>query len=98
MRAIKIISVVFGAIVALLVVAAGLLLWLFDPNDYKDYLTRWVEEQTGRSFTIANDLELSFFPWLAVETGGIELGKGSTDTAAQAAVPDRHRATGRARA
>jgi uncharacterized protein involved in outer membrane biogenesis len=33
-----------------------------------------VEERTGRSFLIEDDLELTFFPWLGVQTGGVHLG------------------------
>jgi AsmA protein len=74
MKVVKIFLVGAAAIVALLVVAAVVIAWLFDPNDYKGYLTAWAEERTGRSLDIEDDLELSFFPWLAVETGGITVG------------------------
>ena len=33
-----------------------------------------VEARTGREFVIEDDLELTFFPWLGVEIGGIRLG------------------------
>ena len=33
-----------------------------------------MEERTGRSFLIEDDLELTFFPWLGVQTGGVHLG------------------------
>src|SRR5690606_36616645 len=36
--------------------------------------TSWVEERTGRSFSIDGDLELAFFPWLAIETEAVTLG------------------------
>jgi len=48
--------------------------WLFDPNDYKEYVADWVESRTGRDFAIEDDLELTFFPWLGVETGGLRVG------------------------
>ncbi len=53
------------------ILAVGL---LFDPNDYKSELSRLVEEKTGRSFLIEDDLELTFFPWLSIQTGGLHLG------------------------
>ena len=74
MKVVKILLALLASIAALLVVAAVLLVWLVDPNDYKPYLSDWVSERTGRSFEVADDLQLSFFPWLAVETGGIRLG------------------------
>ncbi|HEY5624719.1 MAG TPA: AsmA family protein [Gammaproteobacteria bacterium] len=48
--------------------------WLFDPNDYKDLLEATVEERTGRDFAIEDDLSLSFFPPIGIETGGLTLG------------------------
>ena len=53
------------------ILAVGL---LFDPNDYKSELSRLVEERTGRSFLIEDDLELTFFPWLSIQTGSLHLG------------------------
>jgi len=74
MRLLKILATVLAAIVALFIFASVLLVWLFDPNDYKPVVASWVEERTGRTLSIDDDLELSVFPWLAVETGGITLG------------------------
>src|SRR5690606_29443497 len=74
MKALKILLAFLASIAALVVLAAVLLAAFFDPNDYKDYVTRWVEERTGRPFAIEGDLELAFFPWLAVETEGVTLG------------------------
>ena len=63
------------AILATLIVAAAIFIgWLFDPNDYKDFVAEWVESRTGRDFIIEEDLALTFFPWLGVETGGLQLG------------------------
>lgn len=59
----------------LLVVAAAIVLPLvIDPNDYKDQITGLVKEKTGRDFSIQQDLKLSVFPWLGVETGQVTLG------------------------
>lgn len=74
MKIIRYLAAALAALAALLVVAVLLVVWLFDPNDYKDYVTQWAEEQTGRTFTIDDTLELEIFPWLAVETGGITVG------------------------
>ena len=74
MKIIRYLAAALAALAALLVLAVLLVVWLFDPNDYKDFVTQWAEEQTGRSFTIDDSLELEIFPWLAVETGGITVG------------------------
>ena len=63
------------AAVAVVLVGAALLVWLlFDPNDYKDELSALVQARTGRTFVIEDDLSLTFFPWLGVQTGGVRLG------------------------
>lgn len=55
------------AIVMLIVVAAFAL--LFDPNAWRDDITRLVEKQTGRELVIEGDLSLSFYPWLGFTAG-----------------------------
>ncbi len=77
MKVVKILAAVAASIIGLLVIAAVLVALLFDPNDYKDYVTSVVEERTGRSLRIEDDLEMSFFPWLAVETGGVSIGNSA---------------------
>jgi AsmA protein len=74
MKAVKIVLAVVAACVALLVVAAVLVATLFDPNDYKGLVTDAFAARTGRTLAVERDLELSFFPWLAVETGGLTIG------------------------
>jgi uncharacterized protein involved in outer membrane biogenesis len=74
MKATRIVIAVLSAVAALLVIAAVLVAAFFDPNDYKGVVTDAFAARTGRSLAIERDLELSFFPWLAVETGGITVG------------------------
>jgi AsmA protein len=77
MRAVKIFGLALGAVVALLAVAAALIASFFDPNDYKGVATDAFTARTGRTLAIDQDLRLSFFPWLAVETGGITVGNAA---------------------
>ena len=77
MKVVKILAAVAASIIGLLIVAAVAVALLFDPNDYKDYVTSMVEDRTGRSLRIEDDLEMSFFPWLAVETGGVSVGNSA---------------------
>jgi len=74
MRFLKLFAAGAGVLLGLIVVAFVIIAVTFDPNDYKGYAQTWVEEHTGRSFRIDGDIELSFFPWLAVQTAGVELG------------------------
>lgn len=52
----------------------GALLVLVDPNAYKAQIAQQVEAQTGRQLTIREDFALSFFPWVGVRFGALELG------------------------
>lgn len=73
-RILKYILIAAGALVALLVVAAVLFLALFDPNDFRDDVAKAVKERTGRELVIEGDLDVSLFPWLAIEMGKTQLG------------------------
>ena len=73
MRTIKII---LWLILVLAVIAVGSVLVvtkLIDPNEFKPEISRFVEEKTGRELDLAGDLELTWFPWLGVETGALAL-------------------------
>jgi AsmA protein len=59
---------------ALLVIAAILISFLFDPNDYRDQIAEEVKRETGRDLVIEGDLELTLFPWFAVNIGKTTLG------------------------
>jgi uncharacterized protein involved in outer membrane biogenesis len=74
MRIVKVLGAVVAALVLLLAIGAVVVAFVFDPNDYKAAITDAVRARTGRTLTINQPLKLSFFPWLAVETGGITLG------------------------
>jgi AsmA protein len=77
MRVVKIVSAAVAALVLLLVIGAAIVAALFDPNDYKGVVTDAFQARTGRTLTIDRDLKLDFFPWLAVETGGITIGEAA---------------------
>jgi len=67
------------AIVGLVVVVAlvgGLItavVKLFDPNQFKDQLVRWVHERTQRDLVLDGDLAMSYFPKLGLESGKASL-------------------------
>lgn len=63
----------FGVI--LLAIAAVVVVTLFvDPNRFKGRIEAMVRETTGRPFEIRGDLDITWFPWLAVRTGPSQLG------------------------
>jgi len=72
----KLIKWLLGIVLVLviLVVAAVIVLpLLIDPNEHKDDIIAAVKEQTGRDLQITQELTLSVFPWLGIETGGVSL-------------------------
>src|SRR5262245_59002401 len=75
MRALKIAAYVVGGLIGLIVVGLVLVVVFVDPNDYRDDIERIVQEETGRKLTLAGELKLSVFPWLALQTGAASLGE-----------------------
>lgn len=61
--------------VVVIIAVAGLvaLPFVVDPNDYKDEISSQVEKATGRNLTLQGDIELSVFPWIALELGSLSL-------------------------
>jgi AsmA protein len=74
MKALKIVLGAAAGLVVLLIAAAVLVTAFFDPNDYKGYVTDAFEARLGHTLEIEQDLALSYFPWLAVQTGDITIG------------------------
>ena len=74
MRALKIVGGAIAAVVALAVLAALALLWLVDPNDYRDDIEKLVQEKTHRQLKIGGPLDLKLFPWLALKLEDVSLG------------------------
>jgi AsmA protein len=73
-RVVKIVLAAVAALIVLLVVAVAIFASTFNPNDYKDLMTEQFTARTGRALTVDEDLRLAYFPWLAVETGGVTIG------------------------
>ena len=51
----------------------GYLSLVFDRNDLRQQLVDSVKEQTGHDLTIEGEIDLTFFAWLGVTTGAVEL-------------------------
>lgn len=66
-----------ASLVGLCVAAVlGLILYVvvfFDPNDFKDDIESQVLEQTGVKLSIGKPIEWSFFPWFALDIGGVQV-------------------------
>jgi AsmA protein len=68
-RVLKWVFTVVGSLVALVFIGVLVVVWLVDPNRFKPRIERAVRDATGRDFTLVGDIELGFFPWLALRTG-----------------------------
>jgi len=55
---------------------AGVLFFGIDPHDFKPQIISAVRENTGRELVIDGDLELGFFPYLAVSIDSVQLQNG----------------------
>ncbi len=63
-----------GGLVALIAcLLLGVKLFV-NPNDYKARITQAVKHSTGRELTLAGDIKLAVFPWVALDLGAASLG------------------------
>ena len=74
MRALRIMGICLGAIVALLLALLLAIKLLVDPNDYRGRIEQAVLHSTGRQLELSGDLKLAVFPWIALEIGPASLG------------------------
>jgi AsmA protein len=72
----KVLIIILG-VAALAVVAAVLFVLLFDPNNFRDEISAKVKDTTGRDLVIEGDVELTLFPWLAINVGKTTLGNAA---------------------
>ena len=68
-RPLKWIAVGLGVLISLAVITILVIVWVVDPNSFKPRIEAAVREATGREFALVGDIELGFFPWLALRTG-----------------------------
>jgi len=72
----KVLFLILG-IVAVAVVAAVSFVLLFDPNDFREEIAAKVKQTTGRDLVIEGDIELTLFPWVAINVGKTTLGNAA---------------------
>ncbi len=63
-----------GVVLALIVVTVIAFTLLVDPNDYRDEIAAQMQKHTGRELKIDGEISLSYFPWLGLELGAMQLG------------------------
>jgi AsmA protein len=64
-------------LVVLIAAAAVILPMVIDPNDYKPQIVQAAKDKLGRDLAIEQDLSLTVFPWLGIETGGVRVGNAA---------------------
>ncbi len=70
---IKYILAAVGGLIVLSAIGAAVFLANFDANRYKSEISAQVESATGRELTIGGDLDVAFFPWLAITVDDLTL-------------------------
>ena len=63
----------------LLAVGLGIFAATFDPNKYKDDITRLVKEKKQRTLTIAGNIGLKVFPKIGIEVGQVTFSEFKSD-------------------
>lgn len=79
MKLVKWLAIVVGGLILLLVVGIGILTATFDPNKYKDEITRIVKEKKQRTLTIGGNIALKVFPKIGVEVGQVTFSEFKSD-------------------
>lgn len=62
-----------SSLILLVFILIGIAFFIFDSENIKSQVISAVKEETSANLTIEDELSLSFFPWLKVETGNIRL-------------------------
>ncbi len=74
MRAARWIAGVFAGLVLLCVVLVIVVTFIIDPNRFRGRIEGLVSEASGQPFHIQGDLDLAWYPWLALKMGAARLG------------------------
>ncbi|BAW80198.1 AsmA family protein [Candidatus Nitrosoglobus terrae] len=69
----KILFSTFAVIILLVVIAAVVLPFIINPNDFKPQIVAQVKKITGRELTLDGDIDLSLFPWLGATIQKVSL-------------------------
>lgn len=65
-RVLKFAWLTAAAMLGLLLLCIVLAAWFFNPNAYQPQIERWLEQQTGRSFTLDGELGWQLWPRLSL--------------------------------
>jgi AsmA protein len=69
------VAAILGGLIALVLLTVLTVTVFVDPNRFRGQIERAVTRATGQPFEIEGDIEISWFPWLALRTGPSQFGK-----------------------
>jgi AsmA protein len=72
-KAVRLSMIGAGVCVAVIILALGLFISTFDINNYKGFVSRLVNKQTGRGLTFGGEIGLTVFPRLGVRMNDVSL-------------------------
>ena len=81
MKILKYALYLLAALILLLVIVVGVVIAVFNPNDYKPQIVQLVKERTGRTLTISGDIKLKVFPKIGAAVGKTTLSERNSDKA-----------------
>ncbi|MCB1757431.1 MAG: AsmA family protein [Gammaproteobacteria bacterium] len=73
MKLLKRLIIGLVALVVVLFVVLAIFISTLDLNTYKEQIQKITRDQTGRDLLIEGELNASFFPWVGISTGKVEL-------------------------
>lgn len=76
---IKYLSFGIGGLIVLLVAVIAYLAATFNPNDYKPYIVKMVQEKKQRTLHIDGDIKLTFWPKIGADLGKISLSEHNSE-------------------
>ena len=79
MKLVKWLLMAVIGLLVLLAVGLGIFAATFDPNKYKDDITRLVKEKKQRTLTITGNIGLKVFPKIGIEVGQVTFSEFKSD-------------------
>jgi AsmA protein len=74
MKKLKIALWALAALVLVFISVCVTLVFAVDPNQYKDRIAATVERSVHRPLKVTGNMGWTFFPWLGIELGAVEMG------------------------
>ncbi len=78
-KALKITAVSLAGLLVLGAIGVGVLALTFDPNDYKPWLIRYVQDKKQRTLKIPGDITMTFYPKIGADLGEVYLSEHQGD-------------------